>query len=348
MPSGGKNATLECVSETQEEHRSPEEIVAAGKRVLLTGAAALEAIAERLDVSFARAVDLIGGHRGRVILSGVGKSGLIARKIASTLSSTGTPAVFLHAAEAVHGDLGMVQPGDPVILLSKSGATAELVRLLPIFKEQGNPILALLGNIDSPLATAAEIVLDASVSREADHLGLVPTTSTVAMLALGDALACALMARRRFGSGDFARLHPGGQLGRNLLMKVGDVMHPVERVAVVGEKNTIKELVIAMTEYPLGAACVVDDDNNLIGLVTDGDIRRGLRRGVDLAGGLVADLMTRNPIRVEPSLSLREALTLMEDRPANRQISVLPVVADNCDLCIGMLRLHDIYQPYLS
>lgn len=348
LPSGVKNATLWRVSATQDDNRSTEEIIAAGKQVLLAEAAALEGIASRLDETFARAVALIRGHRGRVILSGVGKSGHIARKIASTLSSTGTPAVFLHAAEAVHGDLGMVQPGDPVIVLSKSGATGELVRLLPTFKEQGNPILALVGNSDSPLAAGADIVLDAGVCREADSLGIVPTTSAVAMLALGDALACALMAEREFGSVEFARFHPAGQLGRNLLMKVGDVMHGVEHVALVGPQTSIKELVIAMTEHPLGAACVVGEDNSLIGLVTDGDIRRGLRRGVDLIGGTVTDLMTRDPIRVEPTLSLGDALTLMEDRPADRQISVLPVVAACRSKCIGLIRLHDIYQPYLS
>ncbi len=336
------------MSATQDERAESDAIVEAGRRVLLCEAAALETIAARLDESFARAVALIAGHHGRVILSGVGKSGLIARKIASTLSSTGTPAVFLHAAEAVHGDLGMVQPGDPVIVLSKSGATGELVRLLPMFKEQGNPILALVGNCDSPLAAGADIVLDAGVSGEADHLGIVPTTSAVAMLGLGDALACALMAQRKFGSVEFARFHPAGQLGRNLLMKVGDVMHGVERVAMVHPDTSIRELVIAMTEYPLGAACVVGDNKALVGLVTDGDIRRGLRRGVDLLAGTVADLMTRDPIRVEPGLALGDALTLMEDRPANRQISVLPVVDESGKTCVGMIRLHDIYQPYLG
>jgi arabinose-5-phosphate isomerase len=304
---------------------------------------ALEAAAGRIDQSFARLVRSLLEHPGKVVVSAIGKSGHIGKKIVSTLCSTGTPAVFLHPAEAVHGDLGIYQPGDPTILISKSGTTAELLRLVPLLQEFASPLIALVGNIRSPLALKADFVLDASVSSEADPLGIVPTSSSLVTLALGDALASALMAARNFTEADFARFHPAGQLGRSLLTRVADTMHRLETVATVSPETSLREVVITMTRRPLGAACVLDGAGNLEGLVTDGDIRRALQKYEDIRGLLACDVMTPNPISVKPNLSLSEATRLMEDRPS--QISVLPVVAPDGKRCLGLIRIHDIYRP---
>jgi arabinose-5-phosphate isomerase len=317
-------------------------ILETGKKLLEAEASALTELARGLDASFERAVALILRHPGKVVLSGVGKSGLIAQKIAATLCSTGTPAIFMHSADAVHGDLGIFQPGDPAILVSKSGATAEVVRLLPVIKQLGSPIIALVGNARSPIAEQADVVLDLAVKAEADPLGLAPTTSTVLTLALGDALAAALMNERGFNATDFARFHPAGQLGRNLASTVGETMHPLGRVAVVAPTAPVRELVIAMSKHSLGAACVVDADGRLAGLVTDGDMRRALERYEDFSGLTAEAVMTRNPVRAAPGMSLAEATRLMEDRPS--QLSVLPVVAGDTGKLAGLLRIHDVYQ----
>ena len=303
-------------------------------------------LSSRLGEPFERAVALILKHPGKVVLSGVGKSGLIAQKIAATLCSTGTPAIFLHSADAVHGDLGIFQPGDPAILISKSGATAEVVRLLPTIRSLGSPIIALVGNINSPLSRQADVVIDLSVAAEADPLGLVPTTSAVVTLALGDALAVALMVERNFKASDFARFHPAGQLGRNLLLTVGEVMHPLERVAVALPTAPMRDMVIAMTTHSLGAACVVSPDGRLLGLVTDGDLRRALQRYENFQDVSVEMIMTRNPVRAIPSMSLGDAARLMEDRAS--QLSVLPVIEPGSEKCLGLLRIHDIYQADLA
>jgi arabinose-5-phosphate isomerase len=319
-----------------------EKFMEAGRSLLRAEAAALAELSLRLGESFERAVKLLLAHRGKVVLSGVGKSGLIAQKIAATLCSTGTPAIFLHSTDAVHGDLGIFQAGDPAILVSKSGGTAEVVRLLPIIKQMGSPVIALVCNVNSPLAEQADVVIDLAVKTEADPLGLVPTTSTVLTLALGDALAAALMVERNFNAADFARFHPAGQLGRNLTASVGEVMHPLSRVAVVEPSAPLREMVIAMTTFSLGAACVLDGEGRLAGLVTDGDLRRALRRHENFSGLTAAAFMTRNPVRAHPAMSLAEAARLMEDRPA--QLSVLPVVEPSSEKCLGLLRIHDIYQ----
>lgn len=314
----------------------------AARALLKAESAALADLESRLGPSFERAVDLIATTRGKVIVTGVGKSALIGQKIAATLCSTGTPAVFLHATDAVHGDLGILQPGDPVLLLSRSGSTAELVGLVPILRSFGSPLIALVGNTSSPLATLADHVLDIGAHPEADPLGLVPTTSALLTLAMGDALAVALMAKRDFKKEDFARFHPAGQLGRNLTLSVGEAMRPLEKCAVVAPAATLRETVIAMTKFPLGAALVVAADGSLAGIITDGDLRRALTKDGDLLGRPVTDFATAKPVRAHPALTLGEAARLMEDRPS--QISVLPVTDPATNRCLGLIRIHDVYQ----
>lgn len=324
---------------------SPAAWLSVARSVLQAESRAIAAAAARLDDCLPRAVQLILDHQGKVVVSGVGKSGHIGQKIAATLASTGTPAVFLHAAEAVHGDLGIYTPGDPSILISKSGSTAELLRLVPILRQFRSPLIAIVGNPKSPLARQADIVMDAQVEREADTLNLAPTCSTTVALALGDALAVSLMHARQFSLQDFARYHPGGQLGRNLWLRVADVMHQGEDVAWVRLDTPLRQVIIAMTERPLGAACVVDEEFILLGLVTDGDLRRALLAHEDIRHLRSADCMTRKPLTVAPEASLREAIRLMEDRSS--QISVLPVLDPKTRRCLGLVRIHDIYQPEL-
>ena len=319
---------------------APSELQQLARQVLQTEADALARTAERLDKHLVEAANLILKHPGKVVVSGMGKSGLIAQKIAATLCSTGTPAVYLHPAEALHGDLGIYQKGDPTLLLSKSGSTAELLHLLPMLRQFNSPIIAIVGQTESPLADKADIVLEGVVEREADPLALVPTTSTTLSLAIGDALACILMKARAFKPEDFARFHPGGQLGRNLLLRVCDVMRKRDEIALISPQTPLREIVIEMTRHAHGAACVLQQ-NRLVGLITDGDIRRALQTHEDIRGLSASDLMTKKPICVQPQAMLAEAIRIMEDRPS--QISVLPVV-DNTGKLAGLLRLHDAYQ----
>lgn len=312
------------------------------RSVLQEEARAIEAACERLDGNLTRAVHLILQHKGKVIVSGIGKSGHVAQKVAATLCSTGTPAIFLHAAEAVHGDLGVYTPGDPSILISKSGSTAELLRLVPVLRQFSSPLIAIVGNMSSPLALQSDVVLDARVSHEADPLHIVPTASTIVSQVLGDALAAALMAARHFTEHDYLRFHPAGNLGRSLGLQVSDVMHTGREVAWVSPETSLKEVVIEMTRNPLGAACVVDGDFHLYGLITDGDIRRALHAHEEIAPLKARDILTAKPVMVSPDATLKEAAHLMEDRPS--QISVLPVIQLDSGVCLGLLRIHDIYQ----
>ena len=238
---------------------------------------ALERAASRIDASFSAAVDRLLAATGKIVVTGIGKSGLVARKISATFTATGSPSVFLHPAEALHGDLGVYEAGDPTILLSKSGATDELLRLVPLLRRFESPLIGILGNPAGPLARMLDVVLDASVEREADAHDMVPTVSALVALSLGDALAVSLMGARDFQPADFGRLHPGGQLGRNLRLKVHDVMHHDDAVAWVPASASLKDVVIAMTRHNLGAACVVDANGALEGLITDGDLRRALQ-----------------------------------------------------------------------
>lgn len=317
-----------------------------GRQAMQAEAAAIQIAAQRLDGAFEQAIDVILNANSKLVICGIGKSGHIGTKLAATLSSCGVPSVFLHAAEAIHGDLGVYQPGDPTIVLSKSGSTAEVLRLMPMFKKFASPVIAIVGNMESPIAAAADVVLDGSVESEADPLNLMPTSSSTVSLAIGDALAAALVQARDFTKEEFATYHPGGQLGRNLLMTVGDVMHVAERVACATPEETLREVVIQMTRFPLGGACVVDAEQRLLGIITDGDIRRLLSQAGDILSLKVGDCMTRAPISTQSTMPLGDALRMMEDRSS--QISVLPVVADEGAKLIGLLRLHDAYQPSFS
>ena len=301
--------------------------------------------ADRVAESVVKSSDIISNHSGKVVLCGMGKSGLIAQKIAATFCSIGNKAVFLHAAEAVHGDLGIYAPGDPTILISKSGATEEMLRLIPILKEFNSPLIGILGNMKSPLVRQMDVVLDASVQKEADPLGIVPTSSTTLTLAIGDAIVGVLMSQGDFKQDDFARLHPAGDLGRRLRLIVENIMQSIQDVAIVSKNDNLRKVVIEMTEKPQGAALVVDGENQLIGIVTEGDLRRALADGKDIDKITVIDLMTPNPIAININSPLKEAIILMEDRKS--QISVLPVVKNDGKTCAGLLRLHDIYQKNL-
>jgi arabinose-5-phosphate isomerase len=271
-------------------------------------------------------------------VTGIGKSGHIARKVVATLCSTGTAAVFLHPAEAVHGDLGIYTPGDPTVLISKHGSSAELLALVPLLREFRSPLIGILGHMGSPLAAKLDVVLNASVEREADPHNLTPTASAVTALALGHALAVALMCARKFTPQEFGRIHPGGQLGRNLRLCVREAMHSLDEIAVLAPEASIKEVIIAMTRRPWGAACIVAPEGTLAGLITDGDLRRALTEHDDIRELRATDVMTRSPVAIGPEATLGQALETMERRPS--QISVLPVVDEG--RALGLLRLHDI------
>jgi arabinose-5-phosphate isomerase len=314
-------------------------------KILKSEAHELLNVADRIDASVVKAAKLLLKHDGKVIVCGVGKSGLIGQKIVATFCSTGTQAVFLHASDALHGDLGVYRPGDPTILISKSGATDEVVRLIPLLREFNSPLIGIIGNNDSTLADKVDIVLDSTVSSEADPLGVVPTNSTTVTMAIGDALAAVLMTAKQFNQEDFARFHPGGNLGRRLKLHVMDIMTPLDKVAVVSPKQSIKETVLLMTKKPQGAAIVSDDSKKLIGVITDGDLRRGFAQNGNINELMVIDVMNNKPIFIYSNARLQDAVTLMEDRIS--QISVLPVLDKNDDKCVGLLRLHDIYQSKL-
>jgi arabinose-5-phosphate isomerase len=314
-------------------------------------AEAIACAARRIDAQFASAVRLIADHPGKIIVTGLGKSGFVAQKLAATLCSTGTAAAFLHPVDAMHGDVGIYAEGDPTILLSKSGTTLELLRLVPVLRGLNSPLIGIIGNRMSPLAKQIDVLLDASVRAEADPYNLAPTASTAVATALGDALALAVMQARELTPEDFAQRHPAGQLGRNLRVTVRQVMHCGDEVAWAGRESSIKQVIIAMNRCPLGAACVVGENGRLEGLITDGDLRRALQSNDDIREVKAGGLMTVRPVTVSPDATLQEALRLMEDRPS--QISVLPVVAGKAEgnaegeRCLGVVRLHDLYQTDL-
>ncbi len=320
--------------------------IEAAQKAMRIEADAVARASVRLDGNLSCAIEMILAAPGKLVVTGLGKSGHVARKIVSTLCSTGTPAVFLHAAEASHGDLGLYSPGDPTLMISKSGNTFELLQLMPFLRELPSRCIGILGNPSAPLASQMDVVLDASVEREADPDNLAPTASATVALSIGHALAVALMRARNFGVEDFERFHPGGHLGRSLRLTVREVMHGRDEIAVAHADDSLKQVVIAMTHYPHGAACVVDAADRLVGLVTDGDVRRAFQAHDDIRQLRASAVMMPNPSTIAPDARLQEALRLMEDRPS--QISVLPVLDPSSGVCLGLLRLHDIYRAGLG
>lgn len=310
-----------------------------GRRVLSIEADAVRALVDRLDGRFLDAVSLILSCPGRVIVSGIGKSGHIARKIASTLSSTGTPAYFVHPAEASHGDLGMIQRDDVFIGISYSGESDELLRIVPLVKRQGAKLIAMSGSATASLAREADVFLDCAVAQEACPLNLAPTASTTAALALGDALAVALLDARGFSADDFARSHPGGSLGRKLLTHVADVMRTGERIPMVKLGATLFDAILEITRKGMGMTSVVDASGRLVGLFTDGDLRRNLERNADPRTTIIDSVMTREPRAIRPNSLAVEAVELMERRKSTQ----LPVV-DAEGRLVGALNIHDLFQ----
>jgi len=308
------------------------------RSVLRTEADAILGLVERIDERFERAVRLLLDCRGRVIVTGMGKSGIICRKIAATLSSTGTPAIFLHPAEAVHGDLGVIQRDDVVIAMSYSGETDELLRLLVTIKRLGAPMIAITGDCRSTLGQAADVALDCRVSEEACPMNLVPTASTSAALALGDALAMTLLAAKGFRQEDFANLHPGGKLGKQL-MRAEQLMHGGDASPIVGTATPMLDVIYEMSRKGLGMTCVVDGDGQLVGIITDGDLRRHMAGVTSIMERTAADVMKRNPITIRRDTFAVEALRMLEER----KITSL-VVADAERRVLGVVHLHDLWR----
>jgi arabinose-5-phosphate isomerase len=316
-----------------------ERLRALGRAVLETEAQAVQALAERLDEGFERACGFMLACRGRIVVLGMGKSGHIASKIAATLASTGSPAFFVHPGEASHGDLGMITPDDVVLALSNSGETEEILLILPLIKRLGVPLIALTGNPRSTLARDAEVNIDVSVAEEACPLGLAPTASTTAALAMGDALAVALLERRGFTRDDFARSHPAGALGRRLLLHVADIMHRDTAIPRVARGTLLPEALLEMTRKGLGMTAILDDAGRVAGIYTDGDLRRTLDRALDLHVTPVDAVMTPRPVQVRANILAAEALGIMEAR----KINALLVVDEGGNL-IGALNMHDLLR----
>jgi arabinose-5-phosphate isomerase len=309
------------------------------RRVLAIEADAVRALIERVDERFLAAVSLILERRGRVVVSGIGKSGHIARKIASTLASTGTPAVFLHPAEALHGDLGMIEAGDVFVAISHSGESEELLNIIPQVKRRGAKLIALTGRRDSTLAKESDVLLDAGVAQEACPHNLAPTASTTAALALGDALAVALLDARGFSADDFARSHPGGALGRRLLTHVSDVMRSGADLPAVPADASFKQAVLEISRGRMGMTAVLDTDSRVRGIFTDGDLRRALEKGVDLERTRISDVMTPGPRTIRPEALAVEAVQIMERHKVNQLL-----VVDRDGRLAGALNMHDLFR----
>lgn len=317
----------------------PTALVASGRRVFEIERDALAAVADRLGDAFSQACQLVLASKGRVVATGMGKSGHVARKIAATLASTGTPAFYVHPGEAGHGDLGMITEADVVLALSYSGESDELLMLLPVLKRQGNRLIAMTGRPQSSLARAADVHLDVSVPAEACPLALAPTSSTTASLAMGDALAVALLDARGFTADDFARSHPAGSLGRRLLLHITDVMHSGDELPRVDAGASLSEALVEMSRKRLGMTAVVDTDNRLLGLFTDGDLRRALDTDVDVRSARIADVMTRGPRTIGADQLAVEAARLMETHKINGLM-----VVDGQGHLVGALNIHDLLR----
>ena len=332
----------DTMTQQQEQKRSePWSAIEEAKRVLRIEARSILDLAERVDETFARALDLLYSCQGRVVLMGMGKSGLVGRKIASTFASTGTPAFFLHPAEGLNGDFGMLAKEDVVVAISNSGETRELLEVLPLVKRYGNRLIVLTGNLDSTLAKAGDVSLNIHVKEEACPLGLAPTASTTATLALGDALAIALMQKKGFKEEDFALLHPGGALGKRLLLKVEDLMHVGRAFPMVCEKALMKEAIFEITSKRLGVTGVCNQDGQLVGVITDGDLRRALERFNDLLHRQVSEVMTRNPKRIEKDALAAKAVQRMEEFSIT-SLFVFEKPGDT--IPAGIIHLHDLLR----
>ena len=316
-----------------------EKIIEKGKEVIRIEAESVANLIDRIGKDFAEAVEIIYKSKGRVILTGMGKSGLIARKIVATMNSTGTAAIYLHPTDALHGDLGMVRKEDVIIIISKSGTTDELARLFPMFKRLGVKIIAMSGNIDSDLAVESDIFLDISVKEEACPHDLAPTSSTTATLVMGDALSVALLEKRNFTLDDFAFLHPGGSLGKRLSLKIKEIMISGDDVPIVKENAELKDVIFEMTSKRLGTTSVVDTEGNLKGVITDGDLRRLLERTMDINGITAKDVMSKNPKVLQAEYLASFALQQME----NYNITTL-IIIDEKNKPSGIVHLHDLIK----
>jgi len=318
-------------------------IIEKAREIIRIEANAVVKLEAHINEQFANAVEIIFHSKGRVIVSGMGKSGIIGKKIVATLNSTGTPSMFLHPSDAVHGDLGMVRDGDVVICISKSGDTKELLQLVPMFKRVNAKIISLLGNIHSPLAKNSDIVLDCSVEEEACPHDLAPTSSTTAALVMGDALAIVLLEQRNFSAEDFAMFHPGGNLGKRLLLKAEEMMTSGDAVPKVKTTVQLRDAILEMTSKRLGATCVVDEKNILVGIITDGDLRRLLQRTTDVSNLTAEQVMTKNPKTIRKDVLAAVVLQEME------QFNITQiVVVDEQHSPIGMIHLHDLVKAGLG
>lgn len=318
-----------------------ESILAAAREVMRIEAEAVTALGERLNSNFAQAVEMILSGKGRVVVTGMGKSGLICQKMAATLASTGTPALFLHPAEGVHGDLGMLMKGDVVIAVSNSGETEEIARILPIIKRMGLPLIAMSGSPQSTLGRAGDVFLDISVREEACPLQLAPTASTTATLAMGDALAVALLLQRGFREEDFALYHPGGALGKRLLLRVDELMHTGNDIPSVRETTLLKDALYEISSKKLGITGVMDDRGGLVGVFTDGDLRRTIESGLEVLNRPITEIMNRNPKRILRTNLAAKALQRMEEH------SITSLFVFECEddrVPVGIIHLHDLLK----
>ena len=316
-------------------------MIDAAKRVLKIEAEAVLALAERIDGNFTEAVGMVLACRGRLVITGMGKSGLICQKIAATMASTGTPALFLHPAEGIHGDLGMLMKGDVVIAVSNSGETEEITRILPVIKRMGLPLITMSGNPRSTLAKAGDVFLDISIKEEACPLGLAPTASTTATLAMGDALAVALLLQRGFREEDFALFHPGGALGKRLLLRVEDLMHQGEALPMVAEEVPLKEALFEITSKKLGITGVAGRDGSLVGVFTDGDLRRAIAQGFEVLNRPIGEVMSRNPKRILRSNLAAKGLQKMEEHSIT---SLFVFETNDSRQPVGIIHLHDLLK----
>ncbi len=313
------------------------------KRVIRMEAEAVAALEGKINGSFQKAVDIIFACKGRVVVTGMGKSGIIARKMVATMNSTGTPSIFLHPSDAVHGDLGMVRNDDVVICISKSGDTQEIRELLPMFKRISVPIISMVGNMNSHLALQSEVVLDISVTEEACPLNLAPTTSTTVTLAMGDALAVTLLEKKNFTANDFAMFHPGGNLGKRLLLKIEELAITGNQIPKISVKASLNEAILEMTSKRLGATCVVDEKGNLVGIITDGDLRRLLQKTTNVADLTAEQVMSKNPKTIRKGTLASIALQEME------QFSITQlIIVDHEQKPYGVVHLHDLVRAGLG